>query len=568
MTRSKKFLAVALAAIARVDATAVCDYPTTNTAAEDYRAWFATLAEIAQESLAASLEITATNIATEIGSASVSAPASLIAALTNPSGCKALLVQLVNDMKTNLTYQKSLGNTDTRFTCPTGATYVSATDGVAWSYYTCTRLMAAATDKFNIAANNGFDIITGEKYRRMTLAQYIDIERRFQPYNAMVTLAGKLSATNDPFSVWGAQIPTLMGSDNFVTVLNAATAPTTPSSSESYKLCFVEFFASVRTILGGSASNLAACSTSDLASSDGCKLILKVPINKYHQCIGEHYVHYKLAAMADRCSSTNMWIFDNVYRAYTPVASCYDKVGYEFLKCVGDKSGLPLNAVGAVECLNCWIKLGSDMSVVNATGCLTNSTVTNDCLNKIDGTLMDANVLAQSQMKTPLTEFTICSGYRMNTSSTLCTSSDVTAIVGKRVQLITVLNATMNAVYANNSSPQSVVMAMGTVLPTEITSSTCAPSFGALAVDLYQNRKWLQSSCVPSVNSTSCSDTISSLGILKSFKASSGSDLSSLLVVPTPTVTPVGPTNTTTTTKSASVISVGAGIMLLLMFVM
>ena len=119
-----------------------------------------------------------------------------------------------------------------------------------WLDYKCTRWLAHATEAFNIGAKNGLDIITGLAYRRMTLSQYVDIEKRFQPYNPIVTIAAKWAAVSAPaFEVWSAEIPILIGTESFSTVLNAAVAPlvaTYGAATASYKTCFTGFYDALR----------------------------------------------------------------------------------------------------------------------------------------------------------------------------------------------------------------------------------------------------------------------------------------------------------------------------------
>ena len=251
MIAPRKFLTIAFAAIYQAEATVICPYPstagfTTDQLAEEYRSWFVGVARVAQQAVINDDDTFINDFDTKIPAP----PASLTSALGDEE-CKAKLEQLTKDILANLKFQKQLGTRNPGYNCPTEP-WTADMESI-WLDYKCTRLMAGATDAFNKGAFNGYDVVTGLAYRRMTIQQYVDIEKRFQPYNPIVVIAAKYAAVADAnapaFEVWSAEIPILIGTESFSTVLNAAVAPlvaTYGAATASYKTCFTGFYDALR----------------------------------------------------------------------------------------------------------------------------------------------------------------------------------------------------------------------------------------------------------------------------------------------------------------------------------
>jgi len=605
MLAPKKFLAIALIAISEVDASAVCAYPSgPSDPAATYRNWFVNLARIAQETSASATAVTGATLGGQL--TAIAAEGTLITA--NTGACQTALVTLINEMKANLAYQKTLSTST--FNCPTAGTWVDADHAPLWWGYKCTRLMTALTGSFNTVANNGYDIVTGKANQRCTVAQYTDIESKYQPYNAMVTLAASRAAISPvlDFATWPKSIPTLVGSVSFADALAALVPPTNTASGGNCKNCFNTFYSAVWTVFNSDATKKALCSTSTLASSDDCKVTLAAQISDFHQCNGEHYMHYKMVTDADRCSAENWALLDGVYRGYVPVGKCSDKTSdYDIQSCLATRTGLPVGTVvGGESCLTCWPSLASDIkasSTTIAAACLADPTAVG-CISNIDGayvktpstdpavdtaaeaaattaacvadansvaclsgssTVVRLNELAKAQMKSPLTEFNVCSGYKMNTASTACSSDDIAKIKAKNLSGANLLSAALTSAMATGATPDTVIASLLSVIPSDLASVNCITSFKAMALDIYKYRSMLGSVCAGTkVTDSACTSLLSTLHIFDAFKAGTGA--TDLMAIPSDTTPPVTEVPVDgTSTNSAGSTSIATGLILVVL---
>jgi len=532
MIAPKKFLAVALLAITDVEATATCAYPTAgvNPAANAtaYKSWFATLAKIAQDSFVGSTTIDATTFP---GTLLTGADAALITAASVPD-CEALLITLVNDMKSQLNWLSTQPSTALPYNCPTTA-WNAGSHPALWSNYQCTRMMVEATSKFNTGAGNGYDIVTGEPNRRCTISQYTDIEMKFMPYFKIVQLAALQNGGVPSYGTarqMGSLIYSLIEptSDTLYESLIGLPTLTANGVSGTCGECFYNFYKSVLDEFNLTPATFTACTGISGGDDDACRTGLKVQISKFIDCIGSNNVHFQEGLVSNHCSDLSWNMFDNTYRAYGAIGRCNGKTGNDLEKCLIGKSGIPIGDGGGMdkpECLNCWSKLSSDIYALSSSSCASDP-FSSGCMSKINGfSNMSILDLIKNGMKSPLTEFAVCTGYRMNVVSPVCSSTEIAAIKSSAG-----LNSSQIMGVMLSSAMESGITAHQLIdsymqLPYNISSVSCAPAFSAMAIDFHSHRNVLGLACT---TPPACVKMLNTYGILDAFKAHTGFALTDL----------------------------------------
>lgn len=509
-------------------ASATCPTPTKL----EYNSWAISIAYAAQKAERDGTVVDAGTIASlfpqgiSLGTQDYTG-SSLKTLIDTPGACKDAVIKLVDDIKTRIRYQKGLPSGHVSgYACPTGEW--DAESAEKWNAYKCQRLILQATQDFNTAFGNGLDIVTGEDESRLSVADYTSIEAQFMPFPQILAKA-VVDVTASNSKQFNNDLTSLTTDER--SFQDAMTLLPNPKSKE----CFSKLYDDMFDALNSDSALLDKCRTAFLQKEKACLDVFAVANNKFHNCIGGMIVHYK--QHNDKCSDEDFNVYDGVFRAYGAISHCSDLTGDAYEECRMANSGLPMPA-DPDSCLNCWDKLAADLAGYNVPACKTDP-FSETCLNAIDGEKLSISQLGDRAMASPLTEFYICTGRKINTGRTTCSHENVDILKADGHGLRLVSAAVENVISNNKDLPELFTNLMD-VLPPVVLDEQCCPSFLALGAQLFSHHLAIEAACpeYESFYTDACITVVNGLGISTAFERSSGIDFMSI-IPPEPVTEPV-----------------------------
>jgi hypothetical protein len=131
-------------------------------------------------------------------------------------------------------------------------------------------------------------------------------------------------------------------------------------------------------------------------------------------------------------------------------------------------------------------------------------------------------------MASPLTEFGICSGHKINTGLTSCSADEVTAIKATGLTLRQIVQVAVIAGAQDGATEATVLAAMNKALPPALILSGCATSFKSLAIEVFRSLPLLADACYGKGSDDDCAKVLKSLGVTDHFTALSSMDTTTL----------------------------------------
>ena len=355
------------------------------------------------------------------------------------------------------------------------------TDAIAlYSESVCLAMMYDEINAVNecISADGAHDLVTGTDSKRCTTAQFVEIDRLYRPWGDLAAVANAASPA--------ASLTISTAFDDAIAEVGCAS-------------CFEDLYDAVK----GEDS----CEDG-LVYSDACLAATTVAREDFGVCTGGHIMNVEEPT---QCTAKQWMLFDTVYRPFVAYVACNEEWidaedTEDFDACVSDYTGLEESP--ATDCDVCYETFVSEIETVGPAGC---TTATDDeCVAEL------------YEVRGPLYNFAVCSGYEMDTAATQCTTDEEAALSADFKSFVPLYIAAKHAANQYTAGELIDVLPAFEEMPAAIDGITCASCFRAFTADAYYqftNDSAIESLCV-NPYSADCEEALSV--ILNRFDECSG----------------------------------------------